>query len=79
MPLLPPRAIRIQRHPRRLRGILQRLKGRAVVGDDIAGVYIEHALPVVQEQLLRARIRLAKIIILILKRASAPSPRGQLL
>jgi hypothetical protein len=31
-------------------------------GDDIAGVYIEHALPVVQEQLLKAGIRLAKII-----------------
>jgi hypothetical protein len=28
----------------------------------LAGVYIEHALPVVQQQLLNARIRLAKII-----------------
>jgi hypothetical protein len=31
-------------------------------GDDIAGVYIGHALPVVQQQLLKAGIRLAKII-----------------
>jgi hypothetical protein len=31
-------------------------------GDDLAGVYIRHALPVVQEQLLKAGIRLAKII-----------------
>jgi len=31
-------------------------------GDDLAGVYIEHALPVVQQQLLNAGIRLAKII-----------------
>jgi hypothetical protein len=31
-------------------------------GDDLAGVYIEHALPVVQQQLLKAGIRLAKII-----------------
>jgi hypothetical protein len=31
-------------------------------GDDLAGVYIQHALPVVQEQLLKAGIRLAKII-----------------
>jgi S1/P1 Nuclease len=31
-------------------------------GDDIAGVYIGHALPVVQQQLLNAGIRLAKII-----------------
>ena len=31
-------------------------------GDDIAGVYIEHALPVVQQQLLKAGVRLAKII-----------------
>ena len=29
-------------------------------GDDLAGVYIEHALPVVQQQLLNAGIRLAK-------------------
>jgi hypothetical protein len=31
-------------------------------GDDLAGVYIQHALPVVQQQLLKAGIRLAKII-----------------
>jgi hypothetical protein len=31
-------------------------------GDDLAGVYIQHALPVVQQQLLNAGIRLAKII-----------------
>jgi len=31
-------------------------------GDDIAGVYIGHALPVVQQQLLNAGVRLAKII-----------------
>jgi S1/P1 Nuclease len=31
-------------------------------GDDLAGVYIEHALPAVQDQLLKAGIRLAKII-----------------
>ena len=31
-------------------------------GDDLAGVYIEHALPVVQQQLLKAGVRLAKII-----------------
>ena len=31
-------------------------------GDDIAGVYIGHALPLVQQQLLNAGIRLAKII-----------------
>jgi hypothetical protein len=31
-------------------------------GDDLAGVYIEHALPIVQQQLLNAGIRLAKII-----------------
>jgi len=31
-------------------------------GDDLAGVYIEHASPVVQQQLLNAGIRLAKII-----------------
>jgi len=28
----------------------------------LAGVYIQHALPVVQQQLLNAGIRLAKII-----------------
>jgi len=31
-------------------------------GDDLAGVYIGHALPVVQRQLWNAGIRLAKII-----------------
>jgi len=31
-------------------------------GDDLAGVYIQHAFPVVQQQLLNAGIRLAKII-----------------
>jgi S1/P1 Nuclease len=31
-------------------------------GDDLAGVYIQHALPVVQQQLLNAGIRLPKII-----------------
>jgi nuclease S1 len=31
-------------------------------GDDLAGVYIQHATPVVQQQLLNAGIRLAKII-----------------
>jgi hypothetical protein len=31
-------------------------------GDDLAGVYIQHVLPVMQEQLLKAGIRLAKII-----------------
>jgi hypothetical protein len=31
-------------------------------GDDLAGVYIAHALPVVQQQLLNAGICLAKII-----------------
>jgi len=31
-------------------------------GDDLAGVYIHHALPVVQPQLGHAGIRLAKII-----------------
>jgi hypothetical protein len=31
-------------------------------GDDLAGAYIQHALPVVQQQLLSAGIRLAKII-----------------
>jgi hypothetical protein len=37
---------------------LRRLERR----DDLAGVYTEHALPVVQQQLLNAGIRLAKII-----------------
>jgi hypothetical protein len=31
-------------------------------GDDIAGVYFQHALPVVPEELLKAGVRLAKII-----------------
>jgi hypothetical protein len=31
-------------------------------GDDLAGVYIKNALPVVQQQLLKAGIRLARII-----------------
>ena len=31
-------------------------------GDDLAGVYIQHALPVVRQQLLNAGIRLAKTI-----------------
>ncbi len=31
-------------------------------GDDLVGVYIQHALPVVQQQLWNAGIRLPKII-----------------
>ena len=50
-----------------LRGNLTTYKGHSAAsglskGDDLAGVYTQHALPVVQQQLLNAGIRLAKII-----------------